>query len=123
MGGHNNIAAIMVALAAVCGRRGVDAKRPSPWYFPSAAAWRKKLEAAGFAVDAIGLIPRPTSLPAGIEAWLDTFAEDLLGALPPAERAAAVAEIVELQRPVLVDETGTWIADYVRLRFRATRAR
>ena len=107
MGGHNNTAAIMVAMRAVCGRRGVDAERRSPWYFPSAAAWRKKLEAAGFAVDAIGLIPRPTSLPAGIEAWLDTFAEDLLGALPPAERAAAVAEIVELLRPVLVDETGT----------------
>jgi hypothetical protein len=25
-------------------------------------------------------------------------------------------------RPVLVDETGTWIADYVRLRFRAMLA-
>ena len=123
MGGHNNTAAIMVALRAVCGRRGVDAARRSPWYFPSAAAWQKKLEAAGFAVDAIAIIPRPTPLPAGIEAWLDTFAEDFLGALPEADRAAALAEIVELLRPVLVDETGTWIADYVRLRFRATRAR
>jgi hypothetical protein len=83
----------------------------------------EKLEAAGFAVDAIDLIPRPTPLPAGIEPWLDTFAEDFLGVLPQGDRAAAVAEIVELLRPVLVDETGTWIADYVRLHFRATRAR
>jgi hypothetical protein len=30
---------------------------------------------------------------------------------------------MELLRPVLVDETGTWIADYVWLRFQATRAR
>jgi SAM-dependent methyltransferase len=123
MGGHNNTAAIMVALRAVFGRRGVDTERRSPWYFPSAAAWRKRLEAAGFAVDGIDLVPRPTSLPAGIEAWLDTFCEDFLDALPAADRGAAVAEIVELLRPVLVDETGTWIADYVRLRFRATRGR
>ena len=122
MGGHNNTAAIMVAFGAVLGRRGLDAQRLSPWYFPSAAAWRGKLEAAGFAVDEVRLIPRPTPLPAGIEAWLDNFAEDFLGALPAAERTTARAEIVDLLRPVLVDETGTWIADYVRLRFRAFRA-
>jgi SAM-dependent methyltransferase len=123
MGGHNNIAAIMVAFGAVLGRRGLDAQRLSPWYFPSAAAWRGRLEAAGFAVDEIRLIPRPTPLSAGLEAWLDTFAEDFLGALPAAERPSARGEIVDLLRPVLVDETGTCIADYVRLRFRASRPR
>jgi SAM-dependent methyltransferase len=121
MGGHNNTAAIMVALRAVLGRYGLDAQRLSPWYFPSAAAWHGKLEAAGFAVDEIRIIPRPTPLPAGLEAWLDTFAEDFLGALAAADRPAARAEIVDLLRPVLVDESGTWIADYVRLRFRAIR--
>ena len=123
MGGHNNTAAIQTAFRAVLGKRGIEALSLSPWYFPSAAAYGSKLEAVGFRVEDIAIIPRPTPLPAGIETWLDTFAEDLLGALPQAERAAAVAEIVELLRPVLVDETGTWIADYVRLRFRATRAR
>jgi SAM-dependent methyltransferase len=122
MGGHNNTAAIMVALRAVLGRRGVDAAQRSPWYFPSAAAWQQKLETARFAVDAIDIIARPTPLPAGIEAWLDAFCEDFLSALPEAERAPATAEIVELLRPVLIDETGTWIADYVRLRFHACRA-
>ena len=38
MGGHSNTAAIIVALRAVLGRRGLDAHRLSPWYFPSAAA-------------------------------------------------------------------------------------
>jgi hypothetical protein len=112
-----------VALSAVLGRRGLDAQRLSPWYFPSVAAWHGRLEAAGFAVDEIRIVPRPTPLPAGLEAWLDTFAEDFLGALPKADHAAAQAEIVDLLRPVLTDETGMWIADYVRLRFRATRAR
>jgi SAM-dependent methyltransferase len=122
MGGHNNTAAIRVALHAVVGRRGLDAQRLSPWHFPSAAAWRGKLEASGFTVDEIRIVPRPTPLPAGLEVWLDTFAEDFLGAVPAADRAAMRAEIVELLRPILVDETGMWIADYVRLRFRASRA-
>jgi len=121
MGGHNNTAAIMVALCAVLGRYGLDARRLNPWHFPSAAAWRGRLEAAGFIVDEIRIIPRPTPLPAGLEGWLDTFAEDFLGALPAADRPAAQAEIVGLLCPVLVDETGMWIADYVRLRFRASR--
>jgi len=38
------------------------------------------------------------------------------------ERAAVIEEIVDLARPVLSDEEGTWTADYVRLRFRARRA-
>jgi hypothetical protein len=59
-------------------------------------------------------------LPASIEAWLDTFAGAFFGGLPEQDRSLARAEVADLLRPVLVDETGTWIADYVRLRFRAT---
>jgi len=122
MGGHNNTAAIMVALRAVLARRGLDAQRLSPWWFPSTAAWGARLEAAGFTVDQIAIVPRPTPLPAGLEAWLDTFADDFFGALPQADRRPARAEVVDLLRPILMDERGTWIADYVRLRFRARRA-
>jgi SAM-dependent methyltransferase len=120
MGGHNNTAAILVALSAVLARRGLDAHRLSPWYFPSAAAFREKLEAAGFTVEDIRIVPRPTTLPTSIEPWLDTFGEAFFGALPEPDRTPARAEVADLLRPVLVDETGTWIADYVRLRFRAT---
>jgi SAM-dependent methyltransferase len=122
MGGHNNTAAIIVALSAVLGRRGLDAHQLSPWYFPSAGAYREKLEAAGFSVEDIRIIPRPTTLPTSIEPWLDTFGEAFFGALLEPDRLAARAEVANLLRPVLVDETGTWIADYVRLRFRATRS-
>jgi len=120
MGGHGNNAAILVALATVLARHGLDAARLKPWWFPSAAAYRQKLEEAGFAVAEIRIHPRPTILASGIEAWLDTFAEDLLGALPEPDRLPARREVADLLRPVLVDETGTWVADYVRLRFRAT---
>src|ERR1700758_1718138 len=74
MGGHNNTAAIIIALSAVLGRRGLDAHRLNPWYFPSARAYRKKLEEAGFTIEEIRIIPRPTVLPTSIEPWLDTFA-------------------------------------------------
>jgi SAM-dependent methyltransferase len=96
MGGHNNTAAIIVALSAVLARRGLDAHQLNPWYFPSAEACHKKLE--------------------------DRFAEDFLGPLSEPDRLPARGEVADLLRPVLMDETGTWIADYVRLRFRATRA-
>jgi len=115
MGGHNNTAAILVALSAVLACRGLDAHRLSPWYFPSAEAYRKKLEAAEFAVEEIAI------LPTGIEAWLYTFAQDFLDPLPKPDRTRARAEVADLLRAVLMDENGTWIADYVRLRFRAIR--
>ena len=119
MGGHNNTAAILTAMRAVLARRGIEALSLSPWYFPSAAAYQKKLEAAGFAVEEITIVPRPTPLAAGLGAWLDAFAEDFLNPLPPDDRRAARQEICELLQPILRDETGLWIADYVRLRFRA----
>jgi trans-aconitate methyltransferase len=119
MGGHNNTAAIQVAFRAVLAKRGIEALGLSPWYFPSAGAYRAKLEAAGFRVEEIAIVPRPTPLEAGLGAWLDTFCEDFLSPLPLADRAAAKQEIIDLLEPILRDETGLWIADYVRLRFKA----
>ena len=119
MGGHNNVAAVVVALSAVGARRGIDMRRYNPWYFPSAEGYRARLEAAGFRVEQIDIIPRPTYLATGIEPWLDAFCEPFLKALPEGDRVAARGEAVALLRPVLVTEDGRWIADYVRLRFRA----
>ena len=119
MGGHGNIASVIVALTAVLARHGIDARPLNPFYFPTAEAYRAKLEAAGFRVEEIGIIPRPTVLSTDIEPWLDAFCEAFLAAVPQPERAPARAETAELLRPVLVAEDGRWIADYVRLRFRA----
>jgi SAM-dependent methyltransferase len=120
MGGHNNTAAIQTAFRAVLARRGIESLKLSPWYFPSAGAYRVRLEAAGFQVEEIAIIPRPTPLEAGFSGWLDTFADDFLNPLPPDDRIAAKQEIIDLLQPILMDETGLWIADYVRLRFKAT---
>jgi SAM-dependent methyltransferase len=120
MGGHNNTAAIQTAFRAVLARRGIESLKLSPWYFPSAGAYRARLEAARFQVEEIAIIPRPTPLEAGFSGWLDTFADDFLNPLPPDDRVAAKQEIIDLLQPILMDETGLWIADYVRLRFKAT---
>ncbi len=121
-GGHGNVAAIVVALLAVVRRLdGTKAVR-SPWYFPTADEYEHKLKQHGFVVDQIALIPRPTLLATGMEAWLKVFAQSFLSHLSQADQEIARAEAVELLRPVLCDDSGNWIADYVRLRFSARLA-
>ncbi len=119
MGGYMNVAAFRVACWAVLLRHGHDPASADPWYFPSAADYRRRLEAAGFAVDDIALIPRPTPLPGDVRGWLETFCECFLRLAPVAERPNLLDEIAELLAPMLRDEAGNWTADYVRLRFKA----
>jgi trans-aconitate methyltransferase len=120
-GGHGNVATIRVALGAVLGRRGLDARALDPWYFPCAEEYRTRLETAGFELDSITLFARPTPLPTGVQGWLSTFAQPFFSALPEAERAAALEELLALTAPVLCDRFGRTSADYVRLRFAARR--
>jgi trans-aconitate methyltransferase len=120
MGGHGNVAAITVAMFAVLERRGVaNAATNSPWYYPTVDDYRSKLEHAGFVVEYIELIPRPTALPTDMGGWLKTFAMPLIRLLPAADQGATLDEVVELLRPALCDEKGRWTADYMRLRFLA----
>jgi hypothetical protein len=39
-----------------------------------------------------------------------------------AQEQAALDDVVNLLRPALCDDDGTWTADYVRLRFEAVKA-
>jgi hypothetical protein len=64
-------------------------------------------------------VPRPTPLEAGLKRWMETFCEDFVNPLTPADRERVKDETCALLEPILRDETGLWIADYVRLRFRA----
>jgi hypothetical protein len=118
-GGHGNVAAIVVALSAVLARRGIDGAALTPWYFPTAAEYRRLLEAGGFVVETIGLHARPTLLPTDMAGWLRTFANPFFAPLDADDRAAALEETLALLRGVLSDDGGRWTADYVRLRFAA----
>jgi SAM-dependent methyltransferase len=121
MGGHGNIAAIRTALQAVMASFDIDAEAASASFYPSPALYRRLLEEASFTVQSIDLIPRPTPLPNGMHAWLNTFRNGLLDHLNPADRITAVENTIALLEPILRDADGNWTGDYVRLRFHATK--
>ena len=121
MGGAGNVAKIRSALNLALAAHGYDGRSIDPWYFPTEEEQRQRLEKCGFAIQHIALFDRPTPLPSDVGAWLDTFAESYIGMLSDDTRLQVVADVVERLRPVLVDESGAWIADYVRLRFHAVR--
>jgi trans-aconitate methyltransferase len=120
-GGDGCVATIASALEAALERRGIDPRRVNPWYFPTTAEYGALLEARGFTVRSIALIPRPTPLPGDITGWLETFAECFSAALPVEDRPAFIDEVREALRPRLCDAQGNWTADYVRLRFAAQK--
>ncbi len=122
-GGYGCVAKIETALVAAVNRRGIDGAAVNPWYFPTSEDYGARLQARGFMVSFIALIPRPTPLPGDISGWLETFAESFTAALPAAERATFIDEVRERLRPDLSDADGNWTADYVRLRFAATKPR
>jgi trans-aconitate methyltransferase len=121
MGGHGNIAAIRTALQTVLAGFNIDAEAVAASFFPSPAVYRRLLEATGFNVQSIDLIPRPTPLPNGMDSWLNTFRNGVLDQLDATDRATALNRTVNLLQPILRDADGNWTADYVRLRFRATK--
>lgn len=116
-GGHGNVAAVCTALRAAFARFGIE--RRISWYFPTAQEFRAKLEAHGFEVNSSTLLPRPTPLPSGMAAWLQTFTGYLLEDLPERDAEQIKRYALELLRPALCDASGNWTADYTRLRFAA----
>jgi trans-aconitate methyltransferase len=120
-GGIGNVAIIHQALKAEMRDRGYDPEPLDPWYFPSPEAYRTLLEAHGFEVTQIQLIPRPTPLPTGLKGWLETFANPFTSALPEGERSPFLDKVIQTISPQLTDETGQVFADYVRLRFAAVK--
>jgi SAM-dependent methyltransferase len=120
-GGHGCVAKMKTALVEALNRRGIDGEAAIPWFFPTVEDYSQRLTTAGFTINYIALIPRPTPLPGDVTGWLETFAESFTSTLPPADRPAYIAEVQEALRPQLCDAEGKWTADYVRLRFSAKK--
>lgn len=114
-GGFGNVAAIETAWRAVTGTTA----RP---YYPTPDEFSDRLQAAGFQCNSAQLIPRPTPLPTGMRKWLETFRLYTIADKPANEQEALLTQAEDLLRPSLCDQSGNWIADYVRLRFHATLA-
>ena len=122
-GGHGCVHKIRTALVQALDRRGFDGEARVPWYFPTPGDYAARLERAGFRVDSIALIPRPTPLPDDIIGWLETFALSFFQGFFDEGRRDYLQEIRTVLEPQLRDANGIWVADYVRLRFAATKAR
>nr|WP_322876662.1 methyltransferase domain-containing protein [Pseudocalidococcus azoricus] len=122
-GGHGNIATIQTALNRTLEKRGANPAAINPWYFPTVEEYQARLVAIGFTVNQIVLIPRPTQLPTDMRAWLTTFAQPYLGLITPPERNTFLEEVITDVKPILCDVFGQWSADYVRLRFAASKPR
>jgi len=121
MGGAGNVAAIRAAIADALHRRGIDGRALDLLFLPTAEEYRARLEAHGFAVRTISLFARPTPLPGDLSAWLETFAQASLRAVPDGDRGRLIEEVSTALRPRLYDAERGWVADYVRLRFAAER--
>ena len=118
-GGFGNVAAVVTAINAAL--EAIGRAPVQPWDFPSPTLQAQRLGAAGFRVRSIGLHPRPTSLPTGMEGWLRTFAGPFLRGLGPTERHALLRD-AQRRLGALHDPAEGWVADYVRLRFAAEAA-
>jgi SAM-dependent methyltransferase len=119
-GGPGNVAAIGLAVTAARLGRGLPAPR-NPWHNRAADEFDAALRDAGLVSDSLDVFPRPTPLPDGLRSWLQVFAGPLLADVPAGDRAAVVDDAVRLAAPWLADHAGRVTADYVRLRFGATR--
>jgi trans-aconitate methyltransferase len=120
-GGKGNVTRIRSALHAGLRRRAIDPAPIDPWYYPSAEEYSKLLSRAGFIVNYIELIPRPTKLPGDILDWLEIFAQPFTQAVPEPERGSFLKEVRNELATCLRDGASNWFADYVRLRFHATK--
>lgn len=120
-GGHGCVDKIRTALVQALDRRGMHGESRVPWYFPTPGDYATRLERAGFRVNTIALIPRPTPLPGDILGFLETFGQSFLAGFAGPARDEFLEEVRATVQPQLVNADGVWVADYVRLRFWATK--
>jgi trans-aconitate methyltransferase len=116
-GGKGNIAQISDAIETVVARYCEGPLPSTRTYFPSIAEYATLLESKGLELRFAQLFDRPTPLegPEGMADWIRQFKWYYFEPIPPAQRNAALAEVIEQLRPSLHTQSG-WIADYRRLR-------
>ncbi len=119
MGGQGNVATLRAGIRAELTKRGYPVPTNDPQWYPAPAEFAAIYAAAGFTDIDAQLIPRPTPLPDGVAAWLRVFRAGFMDAsrVPDSDQAE-IARAVEAQlAPQLRQPDGSWLADYVRLRF------
>ncbi len=119
-GGAGNIETVRRALAeelAASCQMATDLS--DVWYFPEPEAHAERLRAAGFEVEKMILFERPTPIGGSLEKWLQALAGPVLARLPREKHAGFMDRVSQRAAPALRSPDGSWILDYVRLRYRA----
>jgi len=122
MGGSGNVASIRTALYDALQSRGVNPCLHDPWVFPEHNDVKQMLVKAGFKVEKLKTFSRPTDLPGDIEGWLHTFSSSFLKGIDETEHDTLLDEIRQALKPQLLNADGVWVADYVRLQFKAVKS-
>jgi SAM-dependent methyltransferase len=119
MGGAGNIASLRAGIRAELQDRGYPIPAEDPQWYPAVEEFVRLYGCAGFVEIQAHLIPRPTLLPGGVAGWVKTFRSGWLDVaeVPEDAREEVAAAIEARLAPALRQPDGTWIADYVRLRF------
>lgn len=119
LGGAGNLALLRGAIDEELALRGRASPAGELQWYPDVAEFRRVYAEAGFAAITAERVERPTPLPAGISGWIHTFRTGLLdlAGLPEEERSEFAAAVERRLAPQLLRPDGTWMADYVRLRF------
>jgi SAM-dependent methyltransferase len=118
MGGAGNVATIWGAVREELVAQGYPPTGETHWY-PTIEDFTAVYTAAGFTDIEARLIPRPTPLPSGVAGWVKTFRSGLMNADGvPEDVQTEIGEAVERRtETALRQPDGSWLADYVRLRF------
>ncbi len=121
-GGSGCVRIIREGLKLALQSRGLDYKSRNPWKFPGLDETVAVLESHGFRVQSIGRYNCPIDLSHGIRLWLEVFAESHVEGMSAEEKNSFYEDVEEYCLPMLYDKkTQAWTADYVRLRFLATK--
>lgn len=119
-GGKGNTHKIMTAISETLAESG-EPDYELPWYFPDEEAYSSILNEAGFAVEQIELVNRPTPLESGMRKWLELFTSGITADMDKEARLAFQDSVCTKLRPELFDLEQGWWADYVRLRVKAIK--
>ena len=119
-GGEGNAYHLVSAMEEVFSNHPEFGVFDNLWYFPSVREYTTLLEAEGFSVEYMEIIPRPTPMD-DISNWLDIFANGVTKHLSKAQFETFKQECQEILKETIYSEEEGWMLDYRRLRVRAVK--
>jgi len=114
-GGYGNVYQIISAMREVFDKHKEYGKFDDFWFFPTLKEYQSILEAQGFEVKYIELIPRPTPID-DISNWLDIFANGIIANLNDNQKIQFKKETRDILKDKIYTQKDGWVADYIRLR-------